>query len=100
MKKTIAAILNDKATKLPVERRALIGRINRKLRDFGQAGRVLKPTRGNRAKVLGDYYILDLNTKSIIEDHLNLEAVARQLGVLQPFEEITLLGFKEGRFLN
>jgi hypothetical protein len=77
---------------VPVTKRALIQRINRKLevtkgRD-SIAARV-KATRGGRAQTdLGDYYLLDAERGAVLDHHLDLEAYGRELGVLAAWERL------------
>ncbi len=81
--------------KVPVTARALVQRINRKLRGVDQ---LLRKTRydheagvnGSESRAwqdLGDYYVVDL-AGPIVEDHVDLEALGRKLGVLEPWEAI------------
>lgn len=35
---------------------------------------------------LGDYYIVDTKTGVVVETHVDLEAKARELGLLKPWE--------------
>jgi hypothetical protein len=75
------------AQKIAVSERALIGRINRKLRDDDE---VLKTSRSEAARrEYGPYYIL--NTRmNIIPGYarIDLEELARELECLQPWEEL------------
>ncbi|HTQ03027.1 MAG TPA: hypothetical protein VMI54_04195 [Polyangiaceae bacterium] len=72
--------------KVPVTKRALIQRINRKIADDGE---VLKATRGERSRQeLGDFYILDPNHNAIVNKHVDPEALGRELGVLKPYETL------------
>jgi hypothetical protein len=75
-----------RGTKTPVSMRAVIQRINRKLSPRLEA---LKTTRGDRWRPeLGDYYLLDLNRNCIIGKDVNPEKMAREIGVLEPWEEV------------
>jgi len=78
-----------KVRKVPVSERAVIQRINRKFRsEDGAPARELKKTRGTRAKLdLGDFYILNTKHNSIDEDHVDPEALGRELEVLSDSEE-------------
>jgi hypothetical protein len=72
-----------KAT-VPVSERALIQRINRALREDD---RVLKATRGERARLdLGYFYILDTRRNFVVAKECNLEVIGRELGVLADYE--------------
>jgi hypothetical protein len=82
-----------KATKrntIPVSERAIVQRINRKfLVEDGAPARELKKTRGGRAKFdLGDFYVLNTERNTIDEHHVDLETLARELGVLADWEHI------------
>ena len=69
---------------VPVTRRALLQRINRRLKDEGE---VVYAARGTQARRdLGDYYRLDLSRNAVIEKDVNPEALGRKLGVLQQYE--------------
>ncbi len=72
--------------KVPVTERAVVQRINRKLRDDDQ---VLKVTRGERARLdLGDFYILNWRLNVIADKFVDPEEMGRELGVLQPWERV------------
>ena len=72
--------------KVPVTTRAVVQRINRKLKDKGQQ---LRATRGASARShLGDYYVIDHERNFVIDQHAILKTWARDLGVLQPWEEL------------
>lgn len=77
-----------KTQKVPVSERALIQRINRKLKaDWRQ----LKTTRGVRAREdLGYFYVLDTRRNFIIDHHVDLETFGRVLGALAESEELIL----------
>lgn len=62
----------------PVSMRALIARINRKLKPEFKA---LKATRGARAKLdFGDYYVVEYNHNFIDAAHVDPEGWGRDLG--------------------
>jgi hypothetical protein len=71
--------------KVVVTERALLQRINRKLRDKRQA---LKSPRGRQYRELGNYYLLDLSRNSVIERDTDIEKLGRKLGVLQTWEKL------------
>jgi hypothetical protein len=74
---------------VPVSKRALIQRINRQLAKEGQAGQMVKATRGDSArKELGDYYAVDLGRNAVVSKQVDLEDLGRKLGVLQPYERL------------
>lgn len=76
-----------KTKKVPVSRRAVIARINRKLaRDDEQ----LRTTRGMQAFLdLGDYYTVDVRRNWIARKDVDLDALGRELGVLKDYEKLS-----------
>jgi hypothetical protein len=75
-----------KPKKTPVTARAVIQRINRKLKADLQA---LKISRTEKARLdCGDYFILDYRKNYLIEHDVDIEAKARELGVLRPWEAV------------
>jgi hypothetical protein len=78
--------LKLKAVTSPVSLRALIARINRKLRHDGE---ILKTLRGERGRTdLGDYYIVDIQRNCIIQTDVDPEKLGRDLGVLAKWERV------------
>jgi hypothetical protein len=74
-----------KAIKMKVTTRALVQRINRKLANENQK---LCATRGERSRAeFGDYYIVNLHSGNVTSWRINPDEMARQLGVLRPYEE-------------
>ncbi|AWM07633.1 hypothetical protein [Bradyrhizobium symbiodeficiens] len=73
--------------KAPITPRALIQRINRRLRPKHQR---LRMFRGNSRwwNDLGDFYVVDLEANLILHSHVEPVAFGRELGVVQPFEEV------------
>ena len=70
--------------KLRVSERALLQRLNRAL---AKDGEVLKKARPSRyRKELGDFFVLSRRANGVIEGHVNIEALARQKGVLARWE--------------
>ena len=52
-------------------------------------GRILKTARSERVELdLGRYFIVDVQGNHIHDHHVDLEKLARDLGVLQPWEEL------------
>jgi hypothetical protein len=73
-------------TKVQMSLRAVLGRINRRLR---QAGEHLYTNRADREQsTLGHYYIVNLRENRIARTHVDVEALAREMGLLKPWEEI------------
>jgi hypothetical protein len=72
--------------KASVSLRALILRINRKLKTNNE---VLKMPRGDRQKrELGDFYIFDSNRDAIIAKDVDPESYGREIGVLRAWEQV------------
>jgi hypothetical protein len=77
-------MLAKQTTTAPVSMRALIARINRKLRDDGE---VLKAARSERvASSVGLFFVVRRN--AITTQHVDPEALARNLGVLSAWEHL------------
>jgi hypothetical protein len=65
---------------------ALVKRINRALRPEWQQ---LKKVRGGRAWMdLGDFYILDVRHNFVVDHHVDIEELGRELEVLAPYERL------------
>jgi hypothetical protein len=79
--------LSKKSTRtVPVTLRAVIQRINRKLRADEQT---LKVTRGARWRGdLGDYYIVNANRNHVVATGVDPVELGRELGVLRPWESV------------
>ena len=72
--------------KVPVTPKALIQRINRKLRPDDQ---LLRTARSERiAQDLGWYYVVDLRRNLLVEKDVCLEDLGRELEVLQAWEDV------------
>ncbi len=65
--------------KLPVSRRAIVQRINRKLTG--------KPVQLCKNRQEDTYYLIDTRRNRILEQIVDLEEKARELEVLRPWEE-------------
>ena len=73
-------------TLVSVSMAALMARINRKL---ARDGEHLKATRSERDRPeLGDYYIVDINRNTVVAKHRYPEELAREIGVLKPYEAL------------
>lgn len=72
---------------VPVTRRALFQRVNRALE---KEGRCLRTFRGGSkaGDWLGDLFIVDVKLNVPVEGDCDLEELARELGVLKPFERL------------
>jgi hypothetical protein len=69
-----------------VTKRALMQRVNRALKADGEQ---LKVSRGMRAFLdLGELFTVDISRNFISRKDIDLERLARQLGVLKPYETL------------
>lgn len=72
--------------RLDVPERALIQRINRRLKGDGEQ---LRTARSSRVALsVGRHYIIDVQRNFIAHRDVALEALGRKLGVLQPWEQL------------
>ena len=72
--------------KVPVSMRALIARINRKLKPDTEA---LKAARSARARQdFGDFYVIDHKRNWLVARNVDPEAYGRELGVLHDYEVV------------
>ena len=71
--------------KAPVSPRALMKRVNRRLKPEGA---LIKATRGNSRTCheLGRFYIVDARTGCVRNRDVDLEAFSRAIGALQTYE--------------
>jgi hypothetical protein len=70
---------------IPLTPRALFQRLARRL---AVDGRVLRKTRAASARdCVGDYFVID-GDGGIVMHHVNLQELARELGVLQSYERL------------
>ena len=68
----------------------LLAKVNHKLEGRNLA--LMKCQNLSRACVaLGDYYLMDLSEKSLVDTHVDLEKIARDEGCLAEWEELLLL---------
>ena len=66
--------------------RAVIQRINRKLKPDLE---MLRATRGTRMRLdVGDYHVIDFRLNAVIHTNVDVEIMARELGVLKDYEEM------------
>jgi hypothetical protein len=73
-------------TTIPVTKRALLQRINRKLKASGQH---VLATRGTAARrEVGEFYQVNVDRNSHVASHVNLERLGRELEVLAPWERL------------
>jgi len=73
-------------TRLKITERALLQRINRKLKSEGEQLRTARSQ--NVETSVGRYYIVDLERNVIAYQHVDPEALGRKLGAIQPWEEL------------
>jgi hypothetical protein len=72
--------------KIPISMRALIARINRKLRPDDE---VLRAARGARAKQeFGGFYIINRNRELIVAHHVDPEDMGRKLNAMREWEQL------------
>jgi len=72
--------------RLGVSESAVVQRVNRKLKREMQA---LRKARGAyRAGFPGDFYVVDFNHGWVVETHVDVEDLARELEVLKPWERV------------
>jgi hypothetical protein len=73
-------------TQVPITMRALVQRMNRRL---GQSGQVLRPARSEGIQVqLGNWYVIDTRQNTVVQQHVDPIAFARELGVLHGWETV------------
>jgi hypothetical protein len=73
--------------KFPVTTRAVVQRINRKLKP--ERRRLYACRRNSRWwRDLGDFYVTDIYRNTIVDTRVDPETYGRRLGVLQPFEKV------------
>jgi hypothetical protein len=70
--------------KVPVQRAALLARVNRRLKKDGQ--RVYRSRSAAEIASLGDWYIT--GPKGIARRRVDLVALAREMGCLEPWEAL------------
>jgi hypothetical protein len=75
-----------KSNTVPVTERALIQRINRKLRKDAEMMKITRPGT-QAAQELGRYYVVD-SRNHVVNGYDDLEAVGRELGVLAQYEHM------------
>lgn len=75
-------------TQVPVSHRALWQRIDRQLR--ATSTRRLRRARGIGRHTLGDLYMVDLEHNGVVARNVDLEALGREMGVLQAFEGLAM----------
>jgi hypothetical protein len=71
--------------KVQVSERALLARINRRLDKERELIRKCRPDARGYA-TLGDYHRIDWHLNAVIDTHVNLEDLSRDLDLLKPWE--------------
>ena len=76
-----------KRQKVMISERALLARINRKLKQDNEKLRKCKvDSRGY--SYLGDYYAVDLNRNTVTDTHVDLSEWGKEMKVLADFEQL------------
>ena len=73
---------------VPVSERALLQRINRRLRDDVECVRKTRQSLLERQPDFGDYFRLDLMKNAIIDRDVDLEDLGRELKALASWESL------------
>jgi hypothetical protein len=74
-----------KLVKVPLTARAVLQRVNRKLT---AEQRQLRAAHGNERNTLGDFYVVDLRGGGVCDADVDLEKLARKLGVMREWETL------------
>jgi hypothetical protein len=82
--KEISTVAKDKG-KIILDERTVVQRINRRLKASGEQ---LKVPRGKAVDQIGAYYVISVKQQTITHRGDDLEAFARKLGALQPWETL------------
>jgi hypothetical protein len=75
-----------KRRKVPVSERALVQRVNRKLKEKNE--KVLKSRSNGGGLTRGEYYLLDTDHHALVHESVDLEGMGRELGVLKDWEAL------------
>jgi hypothetical protein len=79
-------MLAKRVVTVPVTMKALMARINRKLKANGE---ILKTARSPNVETsVGRYFICDVNRNTITRQRIDPETLARELGVLPAWERV------------
>ena len=74
--------------RVPIPMRALIQRINRKLRHNGEVLKVARGSRPESESDVGRYFMVNTKRNSLVNDHCDPEAVGREIGVMPEYERL------------
>jgi len=75
--------------KRTVTEKALIGRINRKLKRENKFQQLHKTRMGQWYSDLGPYHIVDHSTNSLTHAHIDIEDLGREMKTIGPDEKVT-----------
>jgi hypothetical protein len=76
----------SKPTKVSVSLRAVLARINRKIKDDDL---MIKTARGMTDRVnVGDYYVLNCRLNGVVKRDVDPEDYAREVGALKSWEQV------------
>jgi len=81
-----AGTKNKPSTRLKVNERSLIQRINRKLKEDGEQLRTARSEKVEQQ--VGHHFVIDIQRNFISKPHVDLEKLGRELDVLQGWEEL------------
>jgi hypothetical protein len=85
MKLSMVERMKKQDKKVPVTFRAVYQRVNRALAKEGEG---LRANRGARNRDTGEFYIVGFNRNAVLATHVDVEALARDLDVLKPWETV------------
>jgi hypothetical protein len=74
--------------KVPISMRALIQRINRKLRHNGEVSKVARGSQAESEADVGRYFIVNIERNLLVNDHCDPEAIGREIGVMAEHERL------------
>ena len=84
--------MGKKVTKVPVSTRAVVARINRKLAEVDEVLRRSRPHyvegRPFYDQNVGEFYRVDTRRNFLVQGHVDLEALGRELEVLKGYEAL------------
>lgn len=81
--------LNGVNIVITVTKRAIMGRINRKIKPEYQKVRKTRTTSGGY-DYLGKYHLIDSYSNSVRDTHIDLAEYAKELGVIHPSETVVV----------
>lgn len=87
----------QRSTRVKITERALFQRINRRLKQDNEQLRTARSTSVEQS--VGQYFIVDLNRNAITTQYVDLEKLGRELGVIQPWEELEKMNVAKAKQL-